>query len=537
MEQLIEKIYDELHSAWRFRWWALAVAGVVAVIGWCVVFAMPDRFQADARVFVDTRTALKPVLVGITVEQDTNAQLNFVRQSLLAGPQLRKVAEQSGVLPASVVDPAAQARVVEAMAARVSVSVRSASDRESDRDAGAIYGISYQDSSRTRSLRVIEILLNTLVEQTLGGKREGAATAQKFLETQIKDYEQRLRAAEDRLAEFKRNNIGLMPTEQGGYFAQLQAEIDAAKKAESDLSMVTSKRAELARQLRGESVISSAGGTTTSGGGVSAGADTVSRIKDTQQRLDELLLRFTEKHPDVIAARQTLEELQRRRATEIESLRNGDAAAIASSGAASSPVYQSIQLALNQADVDIASLRSAIGQHNAKAAELRTRLGSAPKVEAEFAQLNRDYDVNKAQYKSLLENYEKARLGEQADNAGSVRFEIVQPPTASFSPVFPRRVLFLIGVLAGALAIGAGVAYLLHMMSPVVSSARSLADFTGLPVLGVVSGAFPGRFAAQARSALLHYAVGVACLVGAFVIAIALNWSGFRLGAAALKVG
>src|SRR6187549_3740666 len=84
MDQLIEKIYDELHSAWRFRWWALAVASAVAMIGWAVVFAMPDRFQADARVFVDTRTALKPVLIGITVEQDTNAQLNFVRQSLLA---------------------------------------------------------------------------------------------------------------------------------------------------------------------------------------------------------------------------------------------------------------------------------------------------------------------------------------------------------------------------------------------------------------------------------------------------------------------
>jgi hypothetical protein len=103
--------------------------------------------------------------------------------------------------------------------------------------------------------------------------------------------------------------------------------------------------------------------------------------------------------------------------------------------------------------------------------------------------------------------------------------------------VFPRRILFLVAVLAGALAAGAALAYLLHMMSPVVSSARSLAEFTGLPVLGVVSGAFPGRFAQQARSSLLHFAVGVACLVGAFMIAIALNWSGFRLGAAALQAG
>ena len=81
------------------------------------------------------------------------------------------------------------------------------------------------------SLKVVEILLNTFVEQVLGGKRENSATAQKFLEAQMKDYEKRLRTAEDRLAEFKKRNIGLMPTEGASYFSQLQAELDAASKA------------------------------------------------------------------------------------------------------------------------------------------------------------------------------------------------------------------------------------------------------------------------------------------------------------------
>jgi polysaccharide chain length determinant protein (PEP-CTERM system associated) len=538
MQQLIEKIFDEVQSAWRFRWWALLVAGLVAVVGWLAVFSLPDRYQADARIFVDTRTPLKPVLIGLTMEQDVNAQLNFVRQSLLAGPQIRKIAEQTGVLSPAIVNPAKQARIIEAMVKRITVTVRSASERDNDRDAGSIYGLSYQDGNRARSLRVIDTLLNTLVEETLGGKREGAATAQKFLETQIRDYEHRLRAAEDRLAEFKKHNIGLMPTEQGGYFAQLQAEIDAAKKAENDLSIAESKRAELARQLRGESVISAAGSTPVLGAnGLVAGSDTLSRIKETQARLDELLLRFTEKHPDVIATRQALEELQRRRAQEIESLRRGDANAVAASGASANPVFQSIQLALNQADVEIASLRGALAQHRAKAADLRQRLDSAPQVEAEFAQLNRDYDVTKAQYNALLANYEKARLGEQADNAGAVRFEIVQPPAASFSPVFPRRALFLAAVLAGAFAAGAAVAYLLHLLRPVVTSARGLAELTGLPVLGIVSSAFPERLSARWRRDVFKFAAGVACLLGFFMLVIVLNWSGFRLGAAAAGAG
>jgi len=532
MNQIIETVYDELHSAWRFRWWGLLAASIAAAFLWATVFALPDRFEAEARVFVDTRTALKPVLQGLTVEQDTNAQLNFVRQSLLTGPQLRKVAEEAGVLAPTITSPAEQAQVLNAMASRVTLTVGSASDRENEQTAGAMYGIEYQDFNRERTLRVVEILLNTLVEQTLGGKHEDAASAQKFLETQIREYEQRLRTAEDRLAEFKKRNIGLMPTEQGGYFGQLQMEIDATKKAETDLQIVQSKRAELARQLRGEAVITAAGSTSIMGaGGITSGSDTVTRIKETQARLDELLLRFTEKHPDVIATRQTLEELIRRRTAEIESLRRGDANAVASTGAGASPVVQSIQLALNQADVEISSLRGALAQHREKAAELRKRLDTAPKVEAEFAALNRDYDVNKAQYTALLGNYEKARLGEQADNAGSVRFEIVQPPTAGFSPVFPRRTLFLAGGLALALAIGGGLTYLLHLIRPVVGSARSLAEFTGIQVLGVVSSAFPDRINAAAKRDLLRFAAGAACLVLAFAIVLTLNWSGFRLAA------
>ena len=537
MNQLIESVYDELHSAWRFRWWGLLAASIAAVFLWATVFSLPDRYEADARVFVDTRTALKPVLEGLTVEQDVNAQLNLVRQSLLTGPTLRKIAEDSGVLSPTITSPAEQARVLDAMASRVTLTVNSASDRESEATAGAMYGIEYQDFSRERTLRVVEILLNTLVEQTLGGKHEGAASAQKFLETQIREYEGRLRVAEDRLAEFKKRNIGLMPTEQGGYFGQLQTEMDAAKKAETDLQIVLSKRAELARQLRGEAVITAAGSTSLGAGGVTGGTDTVSRIKDTQARLDDLLLRFTEKHPDVIATRQTLEELQRRRTAEIESLKRGDANAVASTGAGASPVVQSIQLALNQADVEISSLRGALVQHREKAAELRKRLDTAPKVEAEYAALNRDYDVNKAQYTALLGNYEKARLGEQADNAGSVRFEIVQPPTASFSPVFPMRTLVLAGSLALALAIGGALAYLLHLLRPVVGSARSLAEFTGLQVLGVVSAAFPGRINAAVKRDLLQFAAGAACLLVAFAVVLTLNWAGFRLGAPTHGVG
>src|ERR1044072_8095474 len=238
MNQLVEHLAEELRSAWRFRWIAFGVAGAVAVLGWLVVFALPDRYESSARVFVDTRTALKPVIKDLSIEQDVNAQLNYVRQSLLAGPQLRKIAEQSGVLLPTMVQPSQQAKVLKRMADSMTLEVRSATGNPTDDTAGSIYSISCQDQYRARSLRVVKTLLNTLVEQTLSGKRKGSENAQKFLEAQLKLYETRLRDSENSLAEFKKRNVGLMPTDQGqgggggGYFQQLQAEMDASKKAE-----------------------------------------------------------------------------------------------------------------------------------------------------------------------------------------------------------------------------------------------------------------------------------------------------------------
>jgi len=538
MKQELDRVLEEVRSAWRFRWLALTAASIASVIGWSIVFTLPDRYAADARVFVDTRTALKPALQGLTTDQNVDAQINYVRQSLLEGPQLEKIAKETGVLPVPVTDERARTRILDRFSDRIALTVVSAGSQGDERStAGTIYSFHYMDVDRERALRVVETLLTTFVEQTLGGKREGSEHAQKFLETQIKDYEQRLSAAEDRLAAFKKKNVGMMPSEQGGYFAQLQNEGDAARKAETDLSIALSRRDELAKQLHSDEAISAAGNSISvlGGRGLRGGSDTLSRIQEAQAKLDELLLKFTDKHPDVIAARETLDELKKRRVIELESLRRGDASAVASSGAGNNPVYQNIQVELNKEDVEIAALRRQLVQHQSTVGELRQRLNSAPQVEAEFQQLNRDYDVNKAQYTALLESYQKARLGERADNAGSVRFEVVLPPTAPVTPVWPRRTVMLAGIWAAAMLLGAGVAYGLHVLKPIVSSVVTVNELTSFPVLGVVSVAFPTRQLREFRRDMWRFSAAMACLVAALVVAFALNWAGARLTVQAIR--
>jgi polysaccharide chain length determinant protein (PEP-CTERM system associated) len=532
----LQNLFDQFIGAWRFRWRAVAAAVVAAVVGWAIVFALPDRYEAETQVLVDSRTALKPALQGLTNDQDVSVQLSYVQQSLLVDPQLCAIVNEAGMLPGCASDPGAAQVPLAQIRKRIQMSVQSIDDRSGPSgSAGDTFDITYQDQDRAQALKVISVLLNTLITQTLGGKRQGSEHAQEFLESQLKDYEKRLQVSEDKLAAFKSQHLGQLPNDDGGYFAQMQKENQAVADARISLLMAQNRRATLEGQLHGNAAVLASSAVQSTGSQGSTPTDTVSQIAAEQANLDALLLKFTDRHPDVIAARASLAALKARRAVEINSLRNGDAAAAAATGASSNPVFQSIQLALNKTDVEIADLRTQLEQHENKATALHKLVDTAPQVEAEYAQLSRDYDVNKAQYAALLSSYDKSKLGQRADDAGSVRFQIVQPPTVSFKPVSPKRPMLLAAVLVAALAFGAAVAYALDQADPVLGSALAVAKQTGLKVLAEVGPAFPTQSEANWRRELRQVSIAIVCLVAVLVIELSVNRAGLRLDFPALQ--
>ena len=127
------------------------------------------------------------------------------------------------------------------------------------------------------------------------------------------------------------------------------------------------------------------------------------------------------------------------------------------------------------------------------------------------------------------------RLGERADNAGSVRFEIVLPPTSPLVPAWPKRGLLLGLIWLAALVIGGGIAYGLHTIKPILSSVRAVNQLTAFPVLGVVSAAFPTAQRKKMWRHVWRISAASACLVVALGIALVLNWSGARLSIHAIQ--
>jgi polysaccharide chain length determinant protein (PEP-CTERM system associated) len=535
MHAAVAEALEHVRGIWRFRRTAVLSAWAAAVIGWTAVLVWPDSYEATARVFVNTSTPLRPLLQGLAIDPDIDAQLTMVRESLLGRPRLERVAREAD-LDLKVKTPEDLDRLIAVL--QTSIQIEATSPRVGGRDTrspDSIYTITYRNSSRDKALTVVRSLLNALMDDTMSGKRLGADSAERFLAEQIKEYEKRLSDAEGRLAEFKRRNVGLVPGQQGDYFSRLQNVMVEEKKAESALELAQQRRAELERQLRDEKPLSRAGAAPTSGLAAARGAavasggnDTASRVADAQAKLDELLLRFTDKHPDVIAARETLEQLKARQQAELDALKRGDPAAAAITGLAANPVYQNIQLQLNQTDVEIASLRADVVNQQRTETELKRMLNTAPEVEAEFQRLTRDYDVEKAQYNALVDRLEKAKLSEGAAGTGIVQFQVTNPPTSDLQPVAPRRPLILSVVLVTSVGVGVLVAWLLSQVRPVFNNLRSLADFTGFPVLGSVSRVWIERHREHVHRSLYKLVGASAALLIAFGAVLALYEPGSR---------
>ena len=139
------------------------------------------------------------------------------------------------------------------------------------------------------------------------------------------------------------------------------------------------------------------------------------------------------------------------------------------------PVIQQLKIALAEGEANVASLRARVSELEARYAQLRAAARMQPELEAELTQLNRDYEIQKKQYESLVTRRESAAISGSMDaTAGVADFRVIDPPIVAPKPVAPNRLLLLAGALAAALAAGVAASLLVSQVFPTVHDVRRL---------------------------------------------------------------
>jgi len=510
MNELIVSLKNHIRSAWRFRWSALMIAWLVALMGWGLVFITPDKYQSTAKVFVDTESVLRPLLQGLAVQTDLEQRLQLMTRTLLNNENLEKVLRETDLdLEATTVEE--RQKMIE----RLRDTVQIENQRRQN-----FYSISYEYKDPYVAKKVVETLLNIFVEAALGDTRVESDTAQKFLQEQIREYETRLLEAENRLTEFKRRNVDTMPGQTGGIFQQLQTAQGELQNVDLELKEAQIRRDELQRQYQRTEAEEDE---RRRQGEVVLETPTGQRILAMETRLDELLLRYTEEHPSVKELKSTIAELKAQEA------RSGSVKTTTSSQGGLSTALEELKLAYRQSEVNLMAIRLRKNEYEKRITELKTKLDVLPKVEAELTRLNRDYEINRTNYQELVQRLESARMSEQADQAGdNVKFRIVEPPKVPLLPVGPQRVLLSIGILILGLAVGGGFAFLMSQMKPVYYDPSMLRKEAGVPVLGQVSRVWTDVMAKKRRVEVTGFGTSVALLIVVFVMILLTYQLGYR---------
>ena len=200
-----------------------------------------------------------------------------------------------------------------------------------------------------------------------------------------------------------------------------------------------------------------------------------------------MLQRYTEVHPDVVNTRRLIVDLEAQKRREIEELRRKNQAGIATSVVETNPAVLELSRIYSSAEVQVASLRARVAEYESRASRAHEQLKVAPQLEAELAQLNRDYQIHQKNYADLVSRRESALMSGELESTSNVAdFRVIDPPRVSPKPVAPNRVLLLPLSLLAALAAGLGLAFLMSQIRPVFFDGAELRQLTQLPLLGVV---------------------------------------------------
>lgn len=514
MDELIGQISTVARGMWKHRWLGMLVAWVVTLVGSVVVLSVPDKYQASARIFVDTQSLLKPLMSGLAVQPNIEQQVVMLSRTLISRPNVEKLIRMAD-LDLGAKSKAAQDALTEELMTTLKI-------QNSGRDN--IYLLSYRDTSPDKAKKVVQALVSIFVESSLGNTRKDTDVAKQFIDEQIKVYVAKLEEAEARLKAFKVKNIELqnpdgkdMVGQMGGVRAQLsQARLElreaenARDAAKRQLEAEKSQNADItSRSLMQESAMSI------------ATPEIDSRIAAQKSNLDALLQRFTEQHPDVVNTRRLIKDLEALKRKEVQELRK---TAMANPAAASvnSLAYQELNRMLASSEVHVAALRARVGEYETRYSRAREAMKIAPQIEAEFSQLNRDYEINKKNYNDLVSRRESATMSGELDNtAGVADFRLIDPPRASPKPVAPNRMLLLPLALLAGLAAGLGLAFVMSQLRAVFYDARAMGHALGLPLLGVVTLVMDDGTAQRRKTELKRFLGATGGLVVVFMAGMA----------------
>lgn len=333
-------------------------------------------------------------------------------------------------------------------------------------DQSTAFSIYYDNPNPKIAAAVASHLIEMYLTYNRRTRTEQAGAAYDFLQGQARELEGSMTATEQRLAKFKAEYGGALPEMQSHNITEVdraQRDLEAIQQQEL---LAEEKESQLQLQLNNLSPSLTA-----------AVSDVRTELAKLRAQLADAEQRYTPEHPEVKRLRRAIAEMGAQ----------NEASSRVAAGLPDNPEYLAVRSQLEAARRSMRTLQASESRARREISTYEGHLATAPNVEREYRQLEREYENERTRYEDVQGKMKNAALARTMENQDrGEKFSLMRAPVTPRNPYFPNRAgIVLLGLVLGS-ALAFGYAALRDAMDPTVRSSSDLQGIMETTAIGTV---------------------------------------------------
>jgi len=456
----------------RKHWWVIpACALSCGAIGLAISLQLPKQYTSQTLVLV-AKPTVPTEYVRPVVTEDLNQRLASMKEQILSRTRLEPVIEKFNLYRPDR-DKVHVEDLVERLRKTIEISPLEPMPGTQDRSLAGFY-VSVTFKEPQTAQQICTEITSMFMEQNARALEQQAVRTTSFISRQLGEAKAKLDAQDAKLAQFKRQYIGLLPEEEQTNLSllatlnvQLDANTQALSRTQRDKAFNESL---LSQQL-----------TNWKASRNEQNPETIEeQVRSLQGQLTTLESKYTAEHPDVIKLKNLIGELKKKMAETPST----DDPSSGSQTAVEPPQIQQLRATLRQDNNNVADLTKRQGQIQEQIRVLEGRIQASPMVEQQLKELTRNYQSALDFYNDLLRKEQNSEMAtDLAHQQEGEQFRVLDPPSLPMNPSSPKFLNFVGGGLGGGFALGLAILYVLMLMDKTLHTEKDIEVFLKLPVL------------------------------------------------------
>ena len=506
-----------LKGIWRRRWRSsLFVALGILLITAFVAAVMPNWYESQTVLLIEPQTVSERLVESGVPETELNNRLHLLQMQILSRGRLSKVIDDLDVYP-ELENEMTREGIIDYMREDISVTpllpdlAQQASAQTGHRNRGEMvintFVLHFRHRSAQKAADVANRLSRDFIDEHIKERVLMSSDTSQFIDAELANLTRRIGAVEARIKEVKSANPGKLPEDFVANQRLYERATMAMRDAQRELSIATSDES----FYRQQALV----GIGEMGGHHPALLNPSRRLDVLEVTLAEYGSRgFTEKHPDVIAAREEV------------SLLRAEISAGAEGEGDMNRASMSARAEEQRAALRAGSARQEIERLMESLASIEARLAATPAVAEQLSALEREHDALLESYQDYSGKRVEASVAAAMESRQKgERFRVLEAAYPEIDAASPNRPLILALGLLLAFAIAGGWLIMAETVDESYHDGRSLQDRLGLPVLAAIPNVMLASDIARrrARDVRQFMMAGVAT-VAVLLFSVAGNW-------------